>query len=74
MAVVLASVAWARVQAWAQDSHDITFGDRAWECAAWATAMVIHSSVSFPRRADAWKTQVDVGVVFAFDEFTCSEW
>lgn len=51
----------------------MTFGDRAWECAAWATAMVIHSSVSFPRRADAWKTQVDVGVVFAFDEFTCSE-
>lgn len=45
-------------------------GDRAWECAAWATALIIRSSVSFTQCGDAWKTKMDVEVSIAFDKFT----
>lgn len=46
------------------------FGDTAWACAAWATAVIIHASVSFAHPGDAWKTRMDVGVAIAFVEFT----
>lgn len=47
-----------------------SFGDRAWTCAAWATVMIIHSSVSFTQPGDAWKTRMDVEVGLTFEEFT----